>query len=50
MPKGTNGDKKESRVAVNVGPECGNVTAMQVEEVMANPRSSERKCLSCRKR
>jgi adenine-specific DNA-methyltransferase len=29
-----NGDKKERRVAVSVGPEVGNVTAMQVEEVI----------------
>jgi adenine-specific DNA-methyltransferase len=29
-----NGDGKERRVAVSVGPEVGNVTAMQVEEVI----------------
>lgn len=29
-----NGDKKERRVAVSVGPEVGNVSAMQVEEVI----------------
>src|SRR5260221_4442476 len=29
-----NGDKKERRVAVSVGPEIGNVSAMQVEEVI----------------
>lgn len=36
-----NGDKKERRVAVSVGPEVGNVSAMQVEEVIrdANRKS-----------
>jgi len=36
-----NGDKKERRVAVSVGPEVGNVTAMQVEDVIrdANRRA-----------
>lgn len=29
-----NGDSKERRVAVSVGPEVGNVTAMQVEDVI----------------
>ena len=29
-----NGDKKERRVAVSVGPEIGNVSAMQVEDVI----------------
>jgi adenine-specific DNA-methyltransferase len=29
-----NGDKKERRVAVSIGPEVGNVTAMQVEDVI----------------
>ncbi len=29
-----NGDKKERRVAVSVGPEIGNITSMQVEEVI----------------
>lgn len=29
-----NGDKKERRVAVSVGPEIGNLSAMQVEEVI----------------
>jgi adenine-specific DNA-methyltransferase len=29
-----NGDKKERRVAVSIGPEVGNVTAMQVEETL----------------
>ena len=29
-----NGDKKERRVAVSIGPEFGNVTAMQVEDVI----------------
>jgi adenine-specific DNA-methyltransferase len=29
-----NGDKKERRVAVSVGPEVGNVSAMQVEDVI----------------
>jgi adenine-specific DNA-methyltransferase len=29
-----NGEKRERRVAVSVGPEVGNVTAMQVEEVI----------------
>ena len=29
-----NGDKNERRVAVSVGPEIGNVTAMQVEDVI----------------
>lgn len=29
-----NGDKKERRVAVSVGPEVGNVAAMQVEDVI----------------
>jgi adenine-specific DNA-methyltransferase len=29
-----NGEKKERRVAVSVGPEVGNVSAMQVEEVI----------------
>ena len=29
-----NGDKEERRVAVSVGPEVGNVTAMQVEDVI----------------
>jgi adenine-specific DNA-methyltransferase len=29
-----NGDNKERRVAVSVGPEIGNVTAMQVEDVI----------------
>jgi adenine-specific DNA-methyltransferase len=31
-----NGDSKERRVAVSVGPEVGNVTAMQVEDVIRN--------------
>jgi adenine-specific DNA-methyltransferase len=29
-----NGDKKERRVAVSIGPEVGNVSAMQVEDVI----------------
>ena len=29
-----NGDQKERRVAVSIGPEVGNVTAMQVEETL----------------
>src|SRR5439155_25740843 len=29
-----NGDKQERRVAVSIGPEVGNVSAMQVEEVI----------------
>lgn len=29
-----NGDQKERRVAVSIGPEVGNVTAMQVEDVI----------------
>jgi adenine-specific DNA-methyltransferase len=29
-----NGDKKERRVAVSIGPEIGNVSAMQVEDVI----------------
>ena len=29
-----NGDKKERRVAVSIGPEIGNVTSLQVEEVI----------------
>ncbi len=35
-----NGDQKERRVAVSVGPEVGNMTAMQVEDVI---RSANRK-------
>jgi len=35
-----NGDKKERRVAVSVGPEVGNMTSMQVEDVI---RSANRK-------
>src|SRR5206468_11532839 len=31
-----NGDKKERRVAVSIGPEVGNVSAMQVEDVIRN--------------
>src|SRR6202790_992103 len=29
-----NGDKRERRVAISVGPEIGNVSAMQVEDVI----------------
>jgi adenine-specific DNA-methyltransferase len=29
-----NGDKKDRRVAVSIGPEVGNVSAMQVEDVI----------------
>jgi adenine-specific DNA-methyltransferase len=38
-----NGDDKERRVAVSVGPEVGNVTAMQVEDVIrdANRRGND---------
>jgi adenine-specific DNA-methyltransferase len=35
-----NGDKKERRVAVTIGPEVGNLTSMQVEDVI---RSANRK-------
>lgn len=31
-----NGDRKERRVAVSVGPEIGNVSSMQVEDVIRN--------------
>jgi hypothetical protein len=39
-----NGDKKDRRVAVSIGPEVGNVSAMQVEDVI---RDANRKGYSC---